>query len=202
MGDPTETEGMTRSTNRGKGMTPLESFQREIRDSPWRRDPDVGPKFDKTASAVNTLLEQSETAVKRKNEGNQAFKVSKFPDALRLYAEARKIWEAADIRGHHVAVLFSNEAACYKKIKEWQKCQDACNKGLTHYCTEKIAKKLQDSIEEAANETAAEARGEVKEVPPPPVKNPPSKLEGGFLSEECAPAKELYPTGSVQGGTG
>jgi len=200
--DPTSPEGMTRSAGRGKGMTPLESFQREIQNSPWRRDPNVGPKFDQTAAAVNRLLEQSETAVKKKNEGNQLFKVSKYSEAIRLYAEARKIWLAADIRGHHVAVLFSNEAACHKKNKEWVECQKSCNEGLTHYCTEKIRRKLEDSLKESVDEAAAEARGEVKPTPAPVPRKPASKLEGGFLSEEFAPEREFYPTGSVQGGTG
>jgi hypothetical protein len=200
--DPTVTEGMTKSETRGQGMTPLESFRREIQRSPWRSDPEVGPKFDQVAGKVHKMLEQGETAVKRKNEGNQAFKVSKYGDALKLYAEARKIWEASGVSGHHVAVLYSNEAACYKKGSEWEKCEQACTAGLSQFCSSKIKKKLEDLKKEAIEESAAEARGEVKEVAPPAPRAPPSKLEGGFLAPETAPDKELYPEPSVQGGTG
>jgi len=200
--DPTVTEGMSRSDMRCEGMTPLESFRREIQRSPWRQDPNVGPKFDKTAHLVHTLLEQGETVVKTKNDGNKAFKNGKYEDALKQYADARRICENADIRGHHMAVLWSNDAAVHKKMKSWKLCEQACNEGLTHYCSQKIRQKLQDHKDEAIREAEAEARGEVKEAPPPVERKPPTKLEGGFITKEKAPEKELYPDGSVQGGTG
>merc|ERR1712176_1209119 len=61
--DPTTTEGMTKSERRCVGMTPLEAFRRDIAMSPWRNDKQIGPKFDKTANIIHTLLEQGEQAV-------------------------------------------------------------------------------------------------------------------------------------------
>jgi hypothetical protein len=201
--DPTVTEGMSKGAMRSEGMTPLESFRREIARSPWRQDPSVGPKFDKTAQTVHVLLEQGETAVKRKNEGNKVFKDTKYKEAIVKYAEARKIWEAADIRGHHMAVLWSNEATCHKKLEDWGACIKACDEGLTHYTTEKIRKKLEEAKTEAITEEEKIARGEVKEKPAPAPRKPATKLDGGyFKDEESAPKAEFYPNGSVQGGTG
>merc|ERR1711881_552923 len=107
---------MGKGANRSQGMTPLESFRREIARSPWRTDEKVGPKFDKTAKTVHVLLEQGEQAVKLKNLGNTAFKEKRHADALKQWAEARSIWEKADIRGHHVAVLWNNEALCHRQM--------------------------------------------------------------------------------------
>merc|ERR1719188_1498504 len=145
---------MTKSATRSKGMTPLETFRREIQSSPWRNDPQIGPRFDKTAKVVHTILEQGEEAIKLKSQGNKAFGDGRYADALEAYARARKVWEAADIRGHHMAVLWSNEAACHKKASDWDSCIRACEEGIVHYCTSKIRSKLGSTLQEAE-----EARG-------------------------------------------
>merc|ERR1719343_1539106 len=169
--DPTLTEGMTKGNNRSTGMTPLETFRREIQRSPWRTHPEVGPKFDQTARMVHRLLEQGEEAVRLKGQGNKAFSGGRYPDALEAYARAREIWDTAKIRGHHVAVLWSNEATCYKKASEWDDCIRACEEGITHYCTAKIRSKLTGTLKEAQQRALA-------------AKKPPTKLKDGFLDEE------------------
>jgi len=197
--DPTQTEGMSKGHNRGTGMTPLESFRREIARSPWRSDEQIGPKFDKTAKLIHQLLEQGEDAVKAKKRGNTAFGERKFAEALDAYADGRRILEKADIRGHHMAVLWSNEATCFKKTESWEKCRHACEQGLTHYCTASIRKKITECLKEATEELDKIAQGIVKEPPPqkPPAK-PPTKLKDSFLEE--AKDKPLYSEeGSVQG---
>lgn len=148
--DPTQTEGMTlqSNSNRSRGMTPLETFQREIARSPWRTHAEIGPQFDKTAKTINTLLEQAEQAMKLKDTGNKAFSEKRNEDALKAWAEARSVWEKADIRGHHTAVLWSNEALCRRKMGEVDKAKEACNQGLTHYTTSKIREKLQFNLVE------------------------------------------------------
>eukprot|EP00446_Apocalathium_sp_SHHI-4_P030840 CAMPEP_0177233374 /NCGR_PEP_ID=MMETSP0367-20130122/43833_1 /TAXON_ID=447022 ORGANISM="Scrippsiella hangoei-like, Strain SHHI-4" /NCGR_SAMPLE_ID=MMETSP0367 /ASSEMBLY_ACC=CAM_ASM_000362 /LENGTH=448 /DNA_ID=CAMNT_0018684105 /DNA_START=1 /DNA_END=1347 /DNA_ORIENTATION=+ len=194
--DPTQTEGMTKSASRGTGMTPLETFRRQIAMSPWRNDESIGKKFYKMSEDIHLVLEQGEEAVKLKNQANKAFSQSRYPDALRLYADARKVWKTADIRGHHSAVLFSNEATVHKKMEDFEKCREACKEGLTHYCSEKIRKKLEDSLKEAEDEVVAIAAGHVKEKPLAVARKPPSKLKEGFIEES---EKPLYPPeGSAQ----
>mmetsp|Transcript_20957 Transcript_20957/g.38258 ORF Transcript_20957/g.38258 Transcript_20957/m.38258 type:complete len:447 (+) Transcript_20957:51-1391(+) len=194
--DPTQTEGMTRNQNRGKGMTPLESFRREVQMSPWRKDPEVGPKFDSTANRIHSLLEQGERAVSLKNDGNAKFKNKKYEDALVLYKQARDVWKAADVAGHHTAVLWSNEAKCHFKLEAWQKCIDCCDEGLKLFCTSKIKDKLQETQAEARAELTNAANGIVKEQPPPVEKRLPTKLAAEFLEKAERP---LYSKPSEQG---
>lgn len=202
--DPSQTEGMTVSANRSKGMTPLESFRREVSMSPWRNNEQFGAKFDETAKRIHTLLEQGERAMSLKADGNNFFKKSKYPDALKAYSEARAIWQKADIRGHHSAVLWSNEATCHRKLEDWVQCKAACEEGLTHYCAQNIRTKLSDCLRDATEQEekaeALKASGEVVEKPKPaPVpRKPPSQLKGGFLGEE-GPEKPFYPEGSKEG---
>lgn len=207
--DPTQTEGMTKSAQRATGMTPLESFLREVSQSPWRNHEELGAKFDQTAKMIHTLLEQGEKAVKLKKQGNTAFGSKKYEEALKAYAEARSIWKTADIRGHHTAVLWSNEATCHKKMEDWEGCRQACQQGLTHFCAASIRTKLEDCLKEAEEQAAkAAARAALPEeereklaaakATPAVPRRPPTKLQEGFLAEE--EAQPLYgPEGSRQG---
>jgi len=196
--DPTQTEGMTKSTTRGTGMTPLETFRREIAMSPWRNNEAIGKKFYKMSEDIHKLLEQGEQAVKLKRQGNQAFKEKRWDDSLKLYAEARKVWEVAQVRGHHSAVLWSNEAAAHKNKEDWAQCKKACEEGLAHYCSEKIRTKLKDYMKTSEKEEADVAAGMVKEKPAPPPRKPPTKLKEGFVEE--LDTKPLYgEEGSKQG---
>merc|ERR1711871_1205611 len=109
--DPTLTEGMSmQESGAQRGFTPLEAFKREVAQSPWRMDPNIGQRFDQTAQSVYALLEQAEKAVKLKQDANKKFSEKDYEGANKMYTEARRIWEAASIRGHHLAVLWSNQA--------------------------------------------------------------------------------------------
>mmetsp|Transcript_42931 Transcript_42931/g.119399 ORF Transcript_42931/g.119399 Transcript_42931/m.119399 type:complete len:275 (+) Transcript_42931:3-827(+) len=197
--DPMKREGMTVGPMRREGLTPLESFRNEIRDSPWRDHSDIGPKFYKMSEEVHKILEQGEQAMKLKDLGNKAFGDGRYEDALKSYADARKVWATANIRGHHVATLWSNEAQARKRLEQWAECREACEEGLTHFCTERLRGKLQDTLETAKQEMENAAQGVVKEKPPKPevVRKPPTPLKQGWVQETST--KPLYPKGSVQG---
>lgn len=147
--DPTQTEGMSKGTQRSEGMTPLESFRREIARSPWRSNEQFGRKFDATAKVIHTLLEQAEEAVKHKKSGNKAFQEKKYDAALEAYKKGLETWQKADVRGHHVAVLCSNEANCRRQTGDLTGAIKACEEGLSHYTTPEIRKKLENHLAEA-----------------------------------------------------
>eukprot|EP00931_Biecheleriopsis_adriatica_P068072 TRINITY_DN42106_c0_g1_i1.p1 TRINITY_DN42106_c0_g1~~TRINITY_DN42106_c0_g1_i1.p1 ORF type:complete len:441 (-),score=113.70 TRINITY_DN42106_c0_g1_i1:57-1379(-) len=147
--DPTQTEGMSKGANRSTGMTPLETFRREIARSPWRNDEKIGRKFDQTAKTIHTLLEQGEQAVKLKQLGNKAFAAKRYDEALKEWKAAREIWEKADVRGHHTASLWSNEAICRRQMGDCEGALAACKEGLTHYTMPKIREKLEYNLAEA-----------------------------------------------------
>jgi len=236
--DPTQTEGMTCSgpkAQRHVGMTPLESLRREVAMSPWRTDKKIGPMFDKTAETVHVVLEQAEKAVNLKNKGNKAFQDKRYTDAIKAYTEAREIWTAADIRGHHTAVLWSNEARCHMKNEQWSAAISACEEGLKHYCTADMRTKIENRLQEAKDEQGKaqlEAEAAASEAPqpvqgdagctegpePPSAKvaelalgedaakpaaavkpKKPTAVKAGFLARK---EQDLYPEGSVEGGSG
>ncbi|CAE7608341.1 RYR1, partial [Symbiodinium sp. KB8] len=147
--DPTQTEGMSKGTHRSEGMTPLESFRREIARSPWRTHEQIGRKFDETAKSIHLLLEQAEEAVKLKQTGNKALKEKRYDDALKAWRHAREIWKKADVSGHHVAVLWSNEAICCRQMEDLAAATHAGEEGLKLYALPQIRQKLQHSLEEA-----------------------------------------------------
>jgi len=148
--NPLQTEGKTKNQNRAKGMTPLESFRREVANSPWRGDPQFSQEFDKTANEINKLLEQSESAIKLKDEGNKAFKEHKYEDAVKAWADARSKFANVGVQGHHMAVLWSNEALCRRRMRDLESSKVACNEGLKLHTSDEIRKKLQLNLEECA----------------------------------------------------
>jgi len=162
--DPTQTEGMSKGANRSTGMTPLESFRREIARSPWRTDEKMGAKFDKTAKIIHTLLEQGEQAMKLKNIGNKAFSEKRCQDALKNWEEARSIWQKADVRGHHMAVLWNNEALCRRNMGDLDGSAKACHEGLTHYTTPQIRAKLEHNLAESAKPPQEATPEDVKKL--------------------------------------
>mmetsp|Transcript_8364 Transcript_8364/g.15227 ORF Transcript_8364/g.15227 Transcript_8364/m.15227 type:complete len:443 (+) Transcript_8364:63-1391(+) len=147
--DPTQTEGMSKGAGRSEGMTPLESFRREIARSPWRSHEQIGRKFDETAKSIHLLLEQAEEAVKSKKTGNKAFQEKRYEDALKAWKEARDTWQKAGIAGHHVAVLWSNEATCRRQMNDFDGAIKSSEEGLKLYTTRQIKEKLKFNIEEA-----------------------------------------------------
>lgn len=148
--DPTQTEGMSKGANRSTGMTPLESFRREIARSPWRTDEKIGKKFDQTAKTIHVLLEQGEEAVKQKGIGNKAFQEKRYEDAVKAWKEAKDIWKTADVRGHHMAILLNNEATCRRQMGDFKGSKACAEEGLTHFTTDAIRSKLQHNIVESA----------------------------------------------------
>eukprot|EP00933_Yihiella_yeosuensis_P025435 TRINITY_DN19759_c0_g1_i1.p1 TRINITY_DN19759_c0_g1~~TRINITY_DN19759_c0_g1_i1.p1 ORF type:complete len:253 (+),score=76.28 TRINITY_DN19759_c0_g1_i1:68-826(+) len=154
---------MSKGVNRSEGMTPLETFRREIAQSPWRNDEKMGKKFDQTAKVIHTLLEQGEQAVKLKGIGNKAFQEKRYDDAIKQWAEARGIWEKADVRGHHMAVLWNNEATARRHMGDIEGCRAAVEEGITHYTTKQIRDKLQNNLTECGK--------------PPPVKTEEDKIK-------------------------
>ncbi|CAE8628392.1 unnamed protein product, partial [Polarella glacialis] len=147
--DPTQAEGMSKGANRSEGMTPLETFRREIARSPWRNDENIGAEFDKTAKTIHILLEQGESAVKLKQTGNKAFAEKRHEDALKAWGQARQTWKTANVRGHHTAVLLNNEALCRRQIGDLGGSKASCKEGLTHYATPQIREKLEHNLAEA-----------------------------------------------------
>merc|ERR1719295_1623605 len=132
---------MSKNVNRSTGMTPLEAFRRDIAglESPWRTDEKIGKKFDATAKTIHVLLEQGEQGVKLKQLGNKAFAEKRYDDALKAWAEAREVWQKADVRGHHLAVLWNNEAWCRSQyMGDLDGARNACNEGLSHFTTPEI----------------------------------------------------------------
>jgi len=176
--DPTQTEGMSKSvTNRSVGHTPLEAFQQEIARSPWRSDEHIGKKFDIMAKSIHTLLEQAEKAIKLKVAGNKAFAEKKYEIALKEYAQARSVWAKAEIRGHHSAVLWNNEATCHRRMGDMEECGIAAEQGLRHYTTPAIKEKLQFNVAES-----------LKPIPEPTVEEKEKKA--AELQEQTEKAKE------------
>eukprot|EP00929_Paragymnodinium_shiwhaense_P076307 TRINITY_DN39202_c0_g1_i1.p1 TRINITY_DN39202_c0_g1~~TRINITY_DN39202_c0_g1_i1.p1 ORF type:complete len:453 (+),score=136.53 TRINITY_DN39202_c0_g1_i1:116-1474(+) len=155
--DALQTEGMSKGASRSEGMRPLEVFRREIAKSPWRQHPEVGPKFDKMAQGIHKLLEQAESALKTKNVGNDALKEQRFEDAVKQYQEARKVWDKAGIAGHHMAVLWSNEANALKRLKDFEAAEKAAQEGLKLYAKPAIKEKLQHHLSEACEAKAKPA---------------------------------------------
>eukprot|EP00429_Kryptoperidinium_foliaceum_P058458 CAMPEP_0176095840 /NCGR_PEP_ID=MMETSP0120_2-20121206/48043_1 /TAXON_ID=160619 /ORGANISM="Kryptoperidinium foliaceum, Strain CCMP 1326" /LENGTH=457 /DNA_ID=CAMNT_0017429819 /DNA_START=80 /DNA_END=1453 /DNA_ORIENTATION=+ len=198
--DPLKREGMTVGANRREGHTPLEGFRNEIRNSPWRDHPNIGTKFYTMSQQIHCLLEQAEQAMKHKISGNDAYNRQRYESALESYEKAREVWAAADVRGHHVATLWSNTALTYKRLEQWDKCHDACNEGLTHYCLPGIREKLEYTLQEVEKTKEDLANGVVKEKPPQPevVRNPPTPLKTGWV--EDTRTKPMYGDGGSEQG--
>merc|ERR1711879_576395 len=88
--------------------------------------------------------------MKKKAKGNQAYAKGEYTQALDAWAGGRKTLEDADISGHHVAVFWSNEAMCCRKIADLNRCNVACQAGLRHYCSSSVRGKLEHHRAECA----------------------------------------------------
>merc|ERR1712045_106948 len=73
-----------------------------------------------------------------------------YDAAIKAWADARSRWAMAGVQGHHVAVLWNNEALCRRRMRDIEGSKVACQEGLKLYTTDEIRKKLQFNLEECA----------------------------------------------------
>ncbi|KAL6773689.1 HOP1 [Auxenochlorella protothecoides x Auxenochlorella symbiontica] len=66
---------------------------------------------------VETAYIDLELSAKAKDEGNEAFKAQKYPEAVKFYTEALKRGPASV--NEEAYKLYSNRAACYTKLGAW-----------------------------------------------------------------------------------
>lgn len=162
--DPLQREGV-------KGLTPLDGFRESMKVSPWLRNQVQGKagteleeKVRRTFEKVHALMVAAEEAARLKATGNQAFSAGKLEEAMKAWAEGRRLLQRESISGHPLAVLWSNEAMCLKKKGDLEGCRSACEQGLGLFCSEAVRKKLQHNLAESA----AGAKAAAEETRPTP----------------------------------
>jgi len=145
--DPTQREGM-------RGLTPFDAFRGSVPQSPWLMkwadDEKKVNEFKETLDAVSKLMAGADDAMKKKVKGNKALADKKYEEAISLWSEGRDLLEAKRITGHHVAVLWSNEAICCKQMGDSAGCKQACDEGLKHFCLPSVKAKLEKNLVDAS----------------------------------------------------
>merc|ERR1712146_675028 len=110
----------------------------------------------------------------------------------------------ADVRGHHLAVLWNNEALCRRNMGDYEGSKAACKEGLTHYTTPEIRKKLEHNLTEAEKPppepTEEEKAKKAEEIELRKEKAKQQKEEWKGFTEKAADSKgEVYgESGSAQ----
>merc|ERR1712217_747386 len=168
--DPSQREGM-------RGMPLLDAFREGMRTSPWLEDDEIGEEFKATSQKIYDLIAAADQAMKMKAKGNKAFTANNHSEALEHWASGRSSLEKGGLAGHHMAVLWSNEANCRKKMGDWSRCRAACESGLGPYCAASVCAKLEYHLADC-DKQAAEANtssGSKAEPKPAHVKHAPAK---------------------------
>lgn len=124
------------------GLSALGAFQCNMHSSPWLRDEKLGPEFKRIAEQIYKLLAAGDNAMSLKVKGNKAFGEQRFEPALEAWTQARVVLDEEGIAGHHVAVMWSNEAMCCKKMGDLERCRRACEEGLKCICSASVRAKL------------------------------------------------------------
>merc|ERR1719502_1289110 len=111
-------KSFARIGNAYKAMDKLDEAKRAYEDSLMEDRTETVEKRLKTLQKELKKREQEayinpEAAEAARQEGNELFKQGKFPDAIAKYSEAMK-------RNPKDHVPYSNRAACYQKLMEWQ----------------------------------------------------------------------------------
>merc|ERR1719231_374564 len=111
-------KSFARIGNAYKAMDKLDEAKRAYEDSLME---DRVEDVEKRLKTLQKELKKRETeayinpelAEQARQEGNELFKAGKFPEAIAKYSEAMK-------RNPKDHVPYSNRAACYQKLMEWQ----------------------------------------------------------------------------------
>merc|ERR1719424_2645801 len=111
-------KSFARIGNAYKAMDKLDEAKRAYEDSLME---DRVDEVERKLKGLQKEMKKRETeayispekAEEARQEGNELFKAGKFPDAIAKYTEAMK-------RNPKDHVPYSNRAACYQKLMEWQ----------------------------------------------------------------------------------
>merc|ERR1719401_1022025 len=172
-----------------------------MRRSPWLQDEKIGPEFQKTSQKIYELLSAADAAMKAKAKGNKAFGDNKYEEALQAWCTGRKALEEQSLTGHHMAVLWSNEAMCRKKMNDIDGCRKACQAGLANTCAKSIRTKLQHNL------AACSAEPDKKEAGPAETQggtdkgkkaSSPAEAEGGTDKDKKVPAQTEAAAGKSE----
>lgn len=191
----------------GKGLTAYDTWRARKETCPWLEDERSWQTFPTVARALHKTWCAAAEAMEQKAKANSLLKNGKFDEACQTYALARNTLAAADIGGHHVASLWSNEAICRKKMGDAEGCRTACEEGLRIfeceepgkklYCSDSIRKKLEFNLaepEQAGKDAEVAEAPTANSVRPKPTN---MNFKAGFFND-CK--SEMYgPEGSRNG---